>query len=129
MGLIQGVSLTKALYTATATANQVALGGYYVSPGSKECFATQSVIPYGAASDIGQIVGKIQYSATTVASDFADITNAAFTSAASTDAAVMEQISFLIPASAVNLRYVGTVAAGPTKLAVACDVFLVKRSS
>lgn len=128
-GPIYGLNLVKAKYTATATANQQLLSGYFASPGTHSVFATQTVVNYSVATDIGNITGKIQYSATTVASDFADITNAAFTAAAATDVSAFEQIEFLIPASAVALRYVGTVAGGTPGLAVGATVFLVKRSS
>jgi len=129
MSLIYGLNLVKAKYTATATANQVALAGYFASPGTRSVFATQSVVNCAVSTDVGNITGKLQGSATTVATDFADITGAAFTTANSSDTAAFEQIEFAIPASVANLRYVGTVAGGTPNLGVSATVFLVKRSS
>jgi hypothetical protein len=128
-GPIFGLNLVKAKYATTGTANQAELKGYFANPGKGSCFATQSVVNYGVATDVGNITGKIQYSATTVASDFADITGAAFTAEAASDVAGFQQIEFAIPGTANSLRYVGTVAGGTPGLAVACAVFLVKRGS
>lgn len=127
MGLIDAISLQKAGMTSTTTANQVAIGGYYVSPGAKECFATQTAFNYGASTDVGVIVGTIETSPTTVDTDFT--TAATFTSATVTSTAAFEQKNFLIPANAVNIRHKATISGGSPKVAVSAAVFLVKRSS
>ena len=135
MGLIAVVNLTGARFTTTAIKNQVALDGYYVSPGSKECFAVQQVMNCNTVvTDLGSIIGTIQASPTTVASDFATISGATFTAVVSTDipngtnASVIEQKSFLIPANTANLRYTGTVTSNPL-FNVSCNLFMVKRVS
>lgn len=125
MGLTQYISLAKiAALTTTTTTAPVSLGGYYVSPGAKSIFAVQSVMNNGS-TDAGAVVGRIQCSATTVDTDFSTI--ATFVSVTDTLDAT-EQVDMLIKANANYLRHVATVTGAPT-LAIACDVFLVKRSS
>lgn len=97
---------------ATAAGTEVALYPYYVSPGKREMKAV--LMAYAdtanAASDTFELVVKLQESATTVDSDFADITGAAFT--AVTEAATtgtLQQIHFQTAAASKFLRNYSTI--------------------
>lgn len=61
----------------TAAGTEVDLVKYFVNPGKREMKAILAAIPTG--SDSGTFDYKLQESATTVDSDFTDITGAAFT--------------------------------------------------
>lgn len=126
------VAIFKQQFTSTATPAEIDLAKYYVSPGKRGVMATLSVISAAnAASDSGSVAVKLQSAATTVDSDFVDITGAGFATVIDTDAPTtagsLETIYFALP----NDRYVRGVAtvAGTPILDCAATLYLVKRSS
>lgn len=127
------ISVFTRQFTATATPAEISLGKYFVSPGKRGVMATLSVInATGAATDTGTLAVKLQSSATTVDTDFADITSGAFTTVADTDvttsAGSLEALYFGLPAESNYVRAVATVTGNPV-LDAACDIFMLKRSA
>ena len=127
---IYPLNLLGAIVSSTTTGTEVDLAKYYISPGRRECMATLSVInSTGVASDTGSVIVKLQSSATTVDTDFSDVTGYTFTSVADTDcsttSASFERLYAGLPANRY-LRAVATVTGTPI-LAVNCDVSMVKR--
>lgn len=103
---------------------------YYVTPQKRECMASLSTI--WSSSDSGTFDCKLQESATTVDSDFSDITSGAFTQIVCGDAdsagtASVEQIFFGLSAGTKHVRAFTTIASG--SCVAACNLWLVKREA
>lgn len=105
---------------------EVPLLYYYVTPLKRECMATLSAV--WSSSDSGTYDAKLQESATTVDSDFTDITGGAFTQLtdASTTGAI-EQIFFALSTGTKYVRQFGTLSAG--SIVAAATLWLVKREA
>ena len=119
-------------FTTTATPAEVDLYGYYATPGKRGMLATLSVISAAnAASDAGSITVKLQGSATTVDSDFTDLTDGAFATVVDTDAPTTAGVLQTIYVPAFSGRYVRGVAtiADTPILDAACTIFVEKRAS
>lgn len=94
--------------TATGTGTEIDLRKYFVSPGKCEVKAILgSHFVKTASSDTGTMDVKFQQSSTSVDSDFADITGAAFTQVSETNTGACEQIHFLV--SKAYLREAHTI--------------------
>lgn len=120
--------------TATGAGTEISITKYFVSPAKREMMATLTAFNGAAnvASDTYAIDVKLQESATTVDSDFTDITGAAFTQV--TEAATTgspEAIFFQTPATSAYIREYHTVTGGGGTAAVAasCNAFLLKRAA
>lgn len=116
---------------ATAAGTEIALFPYYVSPGKREMKAILLAYADSAnvASDTFELIVKLQESATTVDSDFVDISGAAFT--AVTEAATvgaMDQIHFSTLADSKYLRNYSTFT-GSGNVHVNAAALLVKRDA
>lgn len=98
----------------------------YIHVGGREMKAIASIIPTGADTD-ETCDYKLQESATTASSDFADITGATFTQVAQGATAALEEIHF--QASERYIRGVATLAGTTPGFAVAAAVLAVKRAS
>jgi len=98
----------------------------YIHVDGREMKAILCAIPTGADTD-ETCDYKLQESATTASSDFADITGAAFTQVAKEATAALEEIHF--QASKRYVRGVATLAGTTPGFAVAAAVLAVKRAS
>jgi hypothetical protein len=94
MRAIAALKLEAGSITTTAASAELNLQKYFVSPGKREMKAVLVAIPRGAGTDSGTLDYKLQESATTVDSDFADITGAAFTQVTEATSAAPESIHF-----------------------------------
>jgi len=79
---------------ATGAGTEVDLQKNFVSPGKREMKCVYGAVEAGAASDSGTFTYKLQESATTVDSDFSDISGAAFTAQGDSDTAAIQTIHF-----------------------------------
>ena len=96
--LIRAASLTS---DSTMASGELDLGPY-VESGKREIGGVWGYVPNSASTDTdGTYDNKFQESATTVDSDFSDITGAAFTQVAASDTAALQQIAF-----STNKRYI-----------------------
>jgi hypothetical protein len=111
---IYPLQLNSGAVTATGFGVEVDLSKYYVSPGKREMKALMAAYAdtANAASDTFSIDVKMQESATTVDSDFVDITGAAFTQVTEVIAAagVLQQLHFQTLPASVYLREHHTIA-------------------
>lgn len=124
-----GVLLSHAAVTTTAALPDVDLGKYYVSPGSRELMATLVAVPTGADTDEKSDV-KLQESATTVDSDFTDITGATFTQISQEDSTpAIQQIFFTMGAGKRYVRPHHTGAGTTIAFTLSVSIFAVKRSA
>ena len=121
-------------WTTTAADPDVDLRYYFASPGKREMSATLAAKyrTAGGSCDSGSLVLKIQESATTVDSDFVDISGATFTTLTDTDTTVAsrgaETIYFSVSTGVKYLRSYATVAsAGTTYFDGACILSVLKR--
>jgi hypothetical protein len=131
---ILAISLAKKQVTATTSLPEADLLKYFISPGTRGVMATQTVLnATGVATDTGTITTKLQYSTTTVDTDFVDLTDtdAVFTVVADTDipttAGAMEQIFFALPSDRY-IRAYATVTGTPI-FDVSINLFVVKREA
>ena len=116
---------------ATASGTEIALFPYYVSPGKREMKAVLMAYADTAnvASDTFELVVKLQESATTVDSDFTDITGAAFTAVDETaTTGTLQQIHFQTAAASKYLREYATIT-GSGSIHVNAAALLVKRDA
>jgi hypothetical protein len=97
-------------WTSNTADADVDLRYYYASPLKREVKA--QLVAKNAGSDTGTLAMKIQESATTVDSDFADITGAAFTTLTDASTAGIESIYFAISTGKKFLRSQPTVTGG-----------------
>lgn len=114
---------------ASAAGTEIPLFPYYVSPGKREMKAVLMAYADTAnvASDTFELIVKLQESATTVDTDFVDISGAAFT--AVTEAATtgtLQQIHFQTLADSKYLRNYSTIT-GSGSIHVNAAALLVKR--
>lgn len=111
---IYPIQLNSGAVAATGTGTEVSLALYYVSPGKREMKALMTAYADTAnvASDTFSIDVKLQESATTVDTDFVDITGAAFTQVTEViaTAGVLQQLHFQTLPSSVYLREHHTIA-------------------
>jgi len=116
---------------ATASGTEIALFPYYVSPGKREMKAVLMAYADTAnvASDTFELVVKLQESATTVDSDFTDITGAAFAAVDETaTTGTLQQIHFQTAAASKYLREYATIT-GSGSIHVNAAALLVKRDA
>jgi len=105
---VQSVLLGSA-WASIAANTEVDIRDYYASPLKRECSATL-VAQLAGSSDSGTLAVKIQVSADTVDGDFADLTNAAFTTLTDLTAPGAGQtIYFTIPTGKYFVRTYATV--------------------
>lgn len=126
------IALLGHMVTSTTTGTEKDLAYYYVSPGRREVMSTMSVINQtGVASDTGSVIVKLQSSATTVDTDFVDMSGFTFESVADTDCTTTASSNQVIYAGLPNDRYVRAVATvtGTPKFAISCCLDVVKRVS
>lgn len=120
---IYPIQLNSGAVAATGSGTEVSLKYYYVSPGKREMKALMTAYADTAnvASDTFSIDVKIQESATTVDTDFVDITGAAFTQVVETaTTGTLQQIHFQTLPASVYLREYHTIAgSGSIHLTVA----------
>ena len=120
------LTLHNAALAATAAGNTVDLAKYFVNPGKREMKAVFA--PILATSDSGGTLAyKLQHAATTVDSDFSDITGGGFTTVTDNGAAkTPEQIHFF-----TNKRYVRGYAtiSDSTTWAITAVFFAMKRDA
>lgn len=122
------VLLSQANVTTTAALPEVDISKYYVSPARREMMATAVIFPTGADTDEVTDV-KLQESATTVDSDFTDITGATFTQVAQEDTPAVQQIFFMTKATTKYVRAHHTGAGTTISFRIAVQLFLIKRSA
>jgi len=115
-------SLDNGLVSATAAGTEVDLSKTFVEPGKREIAAMLSA--FVSTSDSGTFDYKLQESNTTVDSDFADITGAAF--AQVTDAAAAKETIYFN----TTKRYIrGHRTVGAAVWGVSVDLLLTKRDA
>lgn len=119
------IQLDAARVTTTAAGTEVDLQKYFVSPGKREMKAVLTAL-IGVSSDSGSIDVKLQESATTVDSDFSDISGATFTQVTDAATPAAEAIHFF-----TKQRYVRTyrTLAGTSVWDVAAQLYAVKRDA
>jgi hypothetical protein len=94
-------------WAATAADSDIDLRYYFASPLKREVKAT--LVAMLAGSDSGTLAVKIQEGATTVDSDFADITGGGFTTLTDASDKALESIYFAISTGKKYLRSYHTV--------------------
>jgi len=97
-------------WTATGADSDVDLRYYFASPLKREVKA--QLVAQISGSDTGTLAIKIQQGATTVDSDFADISGAAFTTLTDASDRALEAIYFAIDTGKKYLRSYATVTGG-----------------
>jgi len=121
LGLITVLAPQRA--TSTVTGADVSLVGY-VNPGGRQMKAILSAFSAGSDTDETCDV-KLQESTTTVSSDFADITGAAFTQVAQETAAALQTIHF--QATKKYIRAIATLAGTTPAFDISLGVLAQKR--
>lgn len=112
--------------TASAALTDVDIRKNFVSPGRRQLMATAVIVPTGTDTDETSTV-KLQESATTVDSDFTDISGAAFTAVAQGATPSVEQLFFQTLTTTKYLRGYHTAAGTTPAFTIAVEFFLVKR--
>lgn len=112
----------------SGAAAEVDLEYYYVTPGRRNLKATLVATPITATNtDTWSVTYKLQESATTVDTDFTDITNGAFAALTDTDTVIVHEVHFDVLATSKYIRGYNTlVGAGVVPVA---ELFVVKRDA
>ncbi len=120
------IGLAASNITATGSGTEIALGGKLVDPGRREMMAVLTVFngAGNVASDTYAIDVKLQESPTTVDSDFADISGAAFTQFTEAGTPAPEAIFFQTLAATKYVREYHTITGGTGTCAAATVVNL-----
>ena len=108
--------------TTTVAGTEVDLAYYYATPGKREMKACL-VCYVDVATDSGTLAYKIQESATTVDSDFTDISGATFTTVTDASSAAVESIYFF--SAKRYIRGYSTVTGSP-RVPTVCTLFVQK---
>lgn len=127
---ISPLQLTSGSIAASAAGTEVALFPYFVSPGKREMKAILMAYADTAnmASDTFELIVKLQESATTVDSDFVDITGAAFSAVVEpATTGTLQQIHFQTLPASKYLRSYSTLTGTYWGVHVNAAAFLVKR--
>jgi hypothetical protein len=105
---------------ATAESTELDLGPY-INVGKRQIIGAWAALPLSLSTDTdGTYDNKFQESATTVSSDFSDITGASFTQVVATATAALETVIF-----STNKRYIRSVIALGGTAAVVGDFTVV----
>lgn len=123
------LGLARAQVSATGSSTEVDVSKYYVSPGTREMMAVISALPTGADAD-ETLDSKLQESATTVDSDFTDISGASFTQLTQpTAAGALQAIYFSMASGKKYVREAHTLAGTTPTFDLSVMLFAVKRSA
>jgi hypothetical protein len=125
MRAIATLQLDNGVVTTTGAGTEVNLAKYFVNPGKREMKAVLGAMET-AGSDSGSLAYKLQESATTVDSDFSDISGAAFTTIQDSDTNTIQSLHFFTKKQ--YIRGYRTLVGG-TDWATVCAVFAVKRDA